>query len=103
MKHFLIRYQFKNGTAQEWHKEIERFIAALENDPTLNDRIAYRCMKSREGFEYFHVAAAADEQAVKDLGSRDYFKHYTGKSDAVSGGTVEVLPLETIAQTKRLA
>jgi hypothetical protein len=101
MKHFLIRYQFKNGTIQEWHKEIDRFIAALENDPTLNERIAYRCMKSRENGEYFHIAAAADDQAVKDLGDREYFKHYTGKTDAVSGDTVEVLPVEVIAQTKR--
>jgi hypothetical protein len=101
MKHFLIRYQFKNGSTQEWHQEIARFISALENDPTLNERIAYRCMKSREGPEYFHIAAAADDQAVKDLGTRDYFTHYTGKTDAVSEGAVEVLPLEIVAQTKR--
>jgi hypothetical protein len=101
MKHFLIRYQFKNGTTQDWHKEIERFIVALENDPTLNERIAYRCLKSGEDGAYFHIAAAADDQAAKDLGAREYFKHYTEKIDAVSGDTVEVLPLEIIAQTKR--
>jgi hypothetical protein len=41
-------------------------IAALENDPTLNERIGYRCMKSLEGSEYFHLATAADERAAKD-------------------------------------
>jgi hypothetical protein len=29
MKHFMIKYQFANGTTEEWHREIGRFIAAL--------------------------------------------------------------------------
>jgi hypothetical protein len=101
MKHFLIRYQFKNGSKEEWHQDIARFISALENDPTLNSKISYRCMMGREGSDYYHLASAEDDQAVKELGERDYFTRYTEKSDSVSGGGVEVLPLEVIAQTKR--
>jgi len=103
MKHFLIRYQFKSGSTQEWHQEIARFIAALENDPALNGKITYRCMKGSKGSEYFHIASAADDKAAKDLGEREYFTRYTEKADAVSGGGLEVLPLEIIAQTKRQA
>jgi hypothetical protein len=58
-------------------------------------------MKSHDGNEYFHIAAAVYDQAVKDLGARDHFKHYKDNTDAVSGDTVEVLPLEKIADTKR--
>jgi hypothetical protein len=99
MKHFLIRYTFKNGTREAWHQEIKRFITALENDPKLKGRISYRCTKVRDSDEYYHVAAAADDQAPADLNAADFFKHYTDASDAVSAGGLEVLPLEIIAET----
>lgn len=99
MKYFLIKYHFKNGSAQEWHQEIERFIGALEKDPELSGKISYRCMKAKQGSDYYHLAGATDDQAAKTLGERDFFTHYTERSDFVSGGTVEVVPLEFIAQT----
>jgi hypothetical protein len=30
VKHFLIKYRFKDGSPEAWLKRIERFIAALE-------------------------------------------------------------------------
>ena len=27
MKHFMIKYQFANGTTEAWHQEIEKFIS----------------------------------------------------------------------------
>jgi hypothetical protein len=99
MKHFMIKYTFKQGTREAWHAEIARFIAALENDPKLGGRVAYRCMKVRDGDDYYHLAAALDDRAPADLGEADFFKHYTEASDAASGGTLEVLPLEIIAET----
>ena len=48
MKHFMIKYQFANGTTEEWHREIGRFIAALDNDPELKGRIIYRCLRNRD-------------------------------------------------------
>ena len=99
MKHFMIKYQFANGTTEEWHREIARFIAALDNDPELKGRIIYRCLKNRDDANYFHLASAADEAAVKTLQGRDFFKHYTEATRSISGGTVEVIPLEVIAET----
>ena len=69
MKHFMIRYQFANGTPEEWHREVGRFISALDGDPELKGKIGYRVMKNRDNSSYFHLAAAADEQAVKTLQS----------------------------------
>ena len=69
MKHFMIKYQFANGTTEEWHREVARFIAALNSDPDLKGRIGYRVMKNRDDASYFHFAAAADDQAVKTLQS----------------------------------
>jgi hypothetical protein len=100
MKHFMIKYQFANGTTEEWHREIGRFIAALDSDPDLKGRIIYRCMKNRDDSSYFHFATAADEQAVKTLQGRDFFKHYTEATrKAAAGGEVTVTPIEVIAQT----
>ncbi|HEV8023000.1 MAG TPA: hypothetical protein VGP41_17115 [Candidatus Lustribacter sp.] len=99
MKHFLIKYTFKNGPRDAWHGEIKRFIAALESDPKLKGRVSYRCMKARDSDDYFHFATVIDDSAPGDLGETDFFKHYTEASDAASGGTLEVLPLEVVAET----
>ena len=99
MKHFMIKYRFTNGTSADWHQEIGRFIAALNADPELKGKISYRVMKNRDDSSYFHLAAAADEQAVKTLQSRDFFKHYTEKTRQVAGGEVMVTPIELIDAT----
>jgi hypothetical protein len=99
MKHFMIKYQFANGITAEWHREIESFIAALNTDPELKGSIIYRVMKNRDDASYFHVAAAADEQAVKTLQARDFFKQYTERTRQVAGGEVTVTPIELIAET----
>jgi hypothetical protein len=99
MKHFMIKCQFANGATEAWHREIGRFIAALNSDPDLKGKISYRCMKNRDDASYYHLAAAADEQAVKTLQSRDFFKHYTEKTREAAGGEVVVTPIELIAET----
>jgi len=48
-------------------------------------------------------AAAADEEAIQALQSRAFFSRYTEQTKRVAGGEVEVLPLETIAETKHRA
>jgi len=101
MKHFMIKYQFANGTTEDWHREVARFIAALDGDPELREKISYRVMKNRDDASYFHLAAAADEAAVKALQSRDFFKHYTEKTRQVAGGEVTVTPIELIGETAR--
>ena len=40
MKHFMIKYQFKSGTKEEWHRDIAAFISALDTDPALKGRIS---------------------------------------------------------------
>ena len=99
MKHFMIKYQFANGTTEDWHREIGRFISALNNDPELKGKITYRCMKNRDDTNYYHLAAAADEQAIKSLQQRDFFKRYTEMTRQVAGGEVVVTPIEVIAET----
>ena len=65
MKYFMIKYQRRNGSESEWHRSIAQFIAALDSDADLKSKISYRCMKRRGSTDYFHLAAAADDEAVK--------------------------------------
>ena len=99
MKYFMIKYRFTTGSRADWHGEIERFIAALNADPALAGKIAYRCMRRRDGDDYYHIAATADDQATKTLQSRGYFPAYTEATKHAAGGAVEVLPLDIIAET----
>ena len=82
MKYFLIKYRFQNGSQDAWHRDIAEFIAALDRDPALQGKISYRCMKGRDGSDYYHLAAAADEQAIKALQAREFFSRYTEKNQA---------------------
>jgi hypothetical protein len=99
MKHFLIKYQFKSGVPEAWHESVRKFIALLDGDADLKGRISYRCLKEKSGSGYYHLAAAADDDAIKALQSRDFFKRYTEATRVVGGGDVEVVPLELIAET----
>ena len=100
MKQFLIKYRLQNTTPDAWHRDVAAFIAALDNDPKLQGKISYRCMKNRDGTDYYHLATAADEAAVKALQQNSAFSHYTEQTRQAAGGTVDVLPLEVVAETK---
>jgi len=101
MKQFLIKYRFKSGSEDQWHQDIARFIVALDDDPVLQGKISYRCMKHRGGSDYFHLATVVDEEVVKTLQSREFFTRYTNLTKSAGGGEVEVLPLDIIAETKQ--
>src|SRR5450631_3291123 len=99
VKTFLIKYQFKDGSAESWHQHIARFIAALDAHPELRGKIWYRCMKERRGSGYYHLATAMDDAAIAALQRADFFRPYTDETKRVAGGEVEVVPLEVIAET----
>ena len=99
MKYVLIKYQFKDGSKEEWHADVARFVKAIDDDPELRGKITYRAMKA-DGDDYYHLATAVDQAAADLLGERDYFDRYTGRTGEVSRGTVQVVPLEVVAQTK---
>ncbi|MDR3422181.1 MAG: hypothetical protein P4L80_13220 [Xanthobacteraceae bacterium] len=100
MKHFLIKYRLQDVAPDAWHKDVAAFIAALDADPTLKGKISYRCMKSRDGADYYHLAGAVDEAAVKALQASPVFYRYTEQTKRAAGGHVEVLPLEIVAETR---
>jgi hypothetical protein len=100
MKSFMIKYRFKSGSEDQWHQDIARFISALDDDPALVGKISYRCLKTRDQADYYHLATVTDDDVVKALQSRAFFKRYTEQTNHAGGGEVEVLPLETVAETE---
>ncbi|HEY1653607.1 MAG TPA: hypothetical protein VGF86_00670 [Candidatus Tumulicola sp.] len=103
MKYFLITYALANGSPEDWYPEVEEFIATLEADPVLGDKITHRSLKRKDGATYYHLATTADDAAAKALGETDFFEKYTQRCDSVSNGAVEVIPLELVAETSRSA
>ncbi len=70
MKYSMIKYQFTNGTAEDWHREIDRFIAALDSDPELKGKISYRCMKNRDDQRRYSRATSFSNIAKRPGRSR---------------------------------
>jgi hypothetical protein len=99
VKHFLITYRLKGGLEDRRHRDIRTFVAALDADPELHGKVAYLTMKRGGSNDYLHVAAAADESAVKLLQSREFFKSYTARTDETAEGEVQVTPLEIVDET----
>jgi len=101
MKQFMIRYRRANADAETWHRDIATFISAIDSDPELRGRIGYRVMRLGGGDDYLHIATPTDDQAVKTLQSRDFFKRYNERTRAVAAdGKVDVTGLELIGETK---
>ena len=99
MKRFLIKYRHQNGTKEDWHREIGRFIASIDADPALKGKIGYRCLKSRDGTDYYHLATVYEDAGQAALQQKDFFKSYQQATRTASGGTIEVVPLELVAET----
>jgi hypothetical protein len=99
MKYFMIRYRRSEGNEADWHQHIADFIAQLDTDPAVKGKISYRCLKRRDGADYFHIAGAVDDEAIKALQGSAFFPRYNEATRKVAGGEVEVIPLETIAET----
>jgi hypothetical protein len=100
MKYSLIKYRFENGSEDAWHRDIAAFVSALDADPALQGKISYRCLKSRDGSDYYHLATVADDEAAKALQTRAFFAIYKEKAERAGGGSLEALPLELVAETK---
>ncbi len=102
VKHVLIRYHLDQGSMADWHRDIEMFIACLESDPELREKITYRAMRTPDN-DYYHMATAVDQDAADLLAERAYFEYYTGRTSQVSAGQVSVIPLEVVAETRVVA
>jgi hypothetical protein len=99
MNQSIISYTFKGGDRDAWHREVAAFIGQLNTDSYLKGRIAYRCLREKNGDRYFHLATAVDSEAVKALQSKPFFRAYQEATRRAGGGEVDVIGLESVAET----
>jgi hypothetical protein len=100
MKHFLIKYRLQHGSAEDWRRHIAEFVSALDTDPQLQGRIAYRVLKPVGSDDYYHLATAMDDEAVGILQAKDAFKRHNELTRLAAGEDVRGVALEIIAQTQ---
>jgi hypothetical protein len=97
---FLIKYRFSNGSQEDWHREIKRFIAAIEDDPALNGRISYRYMKANNGAgDCYHLAGADDDEAAKALQEASSSSAAPANRNGSRAGRLKCVVLAMIAET----
>jgi quinol monooxygenase YgiN len=99
MPQSIIAYTFKNGSEDDWRRRIATMVGQMNADPDLRGRIAYRVLKERDGPRYWHIASAVDDDALKALQGKDYFRSYQAATREAAAGTHEVIGTETIAET----
>ena len=99
MPQSIIAYTFKTGSRDEWHRRIAAMVAEMDADPDLKGRIAYRVLKERNGDRYWHIASATDDAALKALQGKAFFRAYQAATREASGGSVEVIGTEAVAET----
>jgi quinol monooxygenase YgiN len=99
MPQSIIAYTFKTGSEEAWRRRIATMIGEMNADPDLTGRIAYRVLKERNGQRYWHVASAVDDDALKALQGKDYFRSYQAATREAAAGTLEVIGTETVAET----
>ena len=101
MKHFLIKYRFKDGSPEAWREEIQTFHRRRRSRPGLEwpDRLSLHESGKWVGRGLPPRRRRRTRNGPRPLQQRDFFKHYTEETKRVSGGTVEVLPLTILAET----
>ena len=100
MRHFLIKYRLQHGSAENWHRHIAEFVSALDTDPELKGRIAYRVLRPVGGDDYYHLATAVDDEAVRVLQTKEFFKLHNERTRRAAGEDVKGVPLEIVAETQ---
>lgn len=88
MNGIVIQYQY-SGDEAAWEKATSDFVAALEADSQLDGGFHYMVTKSREGDTRTHIGRWRDDETLKLMQSRDYFKTFAGILKEMAGDTLK--------------
>ncbi len=88
MNGIVIQYQY-SGNETEWEKVTGDFVAAVEADEALNGGFMYMVTKAREGDNRTHIGRWRDEETLKLMQSRDYFKTFAAILKQMAGDTLK--------------
>jgi hypothetical protein len=88
MNGIIIQYQY-SGDEAAWEKATRDFVAALEADRELEGGFMYMVSKANESDTRTHVGRWRDDETLKLMQSRDYFKSFAGILKEMADGTLK--------------
>ena len=88
MNGIVIRYRY-SGDEAEWEKATGDFVAAVEADGELNGGFMYIVSKARESDNRTHIGRWRDEETLKLMQSREYFKTFAALLKQMAGDTLK--------------
>ena len=88
MNGIIIQYKY-SGDEAAWENATSDFVAALEADSELDGGFMYMVTKARESDTRTHIGRWRDDETLKLMQSRDYFKSFAGKLKEMAGDTLK--------------
>ncbi len=88
MNGIIIQYQY-SGDEAPWEKATSDFVAAVNADTELAGGFMYIVSKAREGDNRTHIGRWRDEETLKLMQSRDYFKKFAALLKEMAGDTLK--------------
>ena len=98
MNGIIIQYQY-SGDEAAWEKATGDFVAAVEADSALEGGFMYLVTKARESDNRTHIGRWRDDETLKLMQSRDYFKTFAGILKEMAGDTLKPEGMSVITMT----
>jgi hypothetical protein len=94
----LIQYDY-DGDEGSWMAAVEEFVGAVDADPALRGKFAYRFNIAADGVGRVHVGRWDGEETLAHLQSQDFFKRFAAKVGEFAGGAQNATRLRLAAGT----
>ena len=87
MKNVLVEYQF-DGDDRAWRKLVSDFLSDIEADTQLVGNFHYQVFSLPEG-RRLHIGRWANENALKYLQSKEFFRTFSHGVKALAGDSLK--------------
>ncbi len=94
----LIKYDY-DGDEGQWMKAVEEFVAAVDADPALRGKFAYRVNIAADGVGRVHVGSWDGVETLAHLQAQDFFKRFAAKVGEFAGGAPSATRLRLAVET----
>ncbi len=86
MRGITITYEY-SGDENQWREVMDRFIAAIDNDPRAAGKFTYQVAVADDGRTRFHWGRWDSADTLAHVQSQEYFKEFAGKVREFAGGS----------------
>ena len=86
MRGITITYEY-SGDENQWREVMDRFIAAIDNDPGAAGKFTYQVAVADDRKTRFHWGRWDSADTLAHVQSQEYFKEFAGKVREFAGGS----------------